>query len=69
MSLVQDEPLQIKKELERLFKDQQIVITSGGIGPTRDDLTKGVLAQFFEKKLEPSEKVAELVHSHYMRIN
>ena len=37
--------------LEEGFKDCDIVLTTGGLGPTEDDLTKETIAEFFGKKL------------------
>jgi nicotinamide-nucleotide amidase len=37
--------------LENAFQNADIVIISGGLGPTQDDITKQVSAEFFNRKL------------------
>ncbi len=49
---VRDEAEQIKSELKRLIEISDFVLITGGLGPTDDDLTKPVLADFFNDKLE-----------------
>jgi len=46
----------------------QIIITSGGLGPTRDDLTKDALAESFNLPLMHSPEAAQVVLSHYQRV-
>ncbi len=38
--------------LELAFEEADLVITTGGLGPTQDDLTKEVIAEFFAAALE-----------------
>lgn len=45
-----------------------IIITTGGLGPTCDDLTKNVLAEAFGKKLVFDEGSAERIRSYFKRI-
>ena len=42
-----------------------VVILSGGLGPTADDLTKEILASYYQKKLEFSDKALELTQKQY----
>jgi nicotinamide-nucleotide amidase len=48
---VGDNPQRLKKALEIAFSRSDMVIATGGLGPTKDDLTKEVSAEFFGKKL------------------
>lgn len=48
---VGDNPERLKKALEIAFSRSDMVIATGGLGPTQDDLTKEVSAEFFNKKL------------------
>ncbi len=48
--IVKDSIPAIHKALKDLFEDCDLVVTSGGLGPTRDDLTKEALGSYFGKK-------------------
>ncbi len=50
-SVVGDNPDRLRDVLETAFSRADLVLTTGGLGPTKDDLTKEVCAAFFEKKL------------------
>ena len=41
-----------------------IVLVTGGLGPTRDDITKSVLARYFETTLVPDPHSLELIESY-----
>lgn len=44
---VGDNPARLKAALERALSEVDMVITSGGLGPTYDDLTKETVAEYF----------------------
>ena len=48
---VGDTPTEIKKALEEGFQEADIVLMTGGIGPTKDDITKNTLAEYFDTPL------------------
>ena len=50
-STVPDEADLMKSELSRLLENSDVVIITGGLGPTHDDITKGVLIEFFDDVL------------------
>ena len=50
-TVVGDNPQRAKEAVELARKRADIIITTGGLGPTCDDLTKNVLAEAFGKKL------------------
>jgi len=50
MVSIGDDRNEILSTLEFLLKDYDIVVTTGGLGPTKDDITKGVLAQLTGSK-------------------
>lgn len=55
----------IKECLEIAFSRVDLVITTGGLGPTIDDITKEVVAHYFEEKLEVVEKYYEKIVERY----
>ena len=46
-SVVGDNPARLKESLSLAFSRADIVITTGGLGPTYDDLSKETIAAFF----------------------
>ncbi len=63
---VRDEINEIIKGINLCFEDADLVITTGGLGPTKDDLTKEALCQFYNCKLvwheETWTRVKEILH-------
>ena len=54
---VQDDKLHILKALKEAEKNSDIIILTGGLGPTKDDITKKTIAEYFNDvlKLEGEE--------------
>jgi nicotinamide-nucleotide amidase len=48
---IADDPKQITDTLDALLPDTDCVIITGGLGPTKDDLTKHTLAAYFHTEL------------------
>ncbi len=46
-----------------------VVLITGGLGPTSDDITKPVLCEFFETRLVPDEKVLRMIEGMLLRRN
>lgn len=51
VQVVADDKDEIKQAIERAFKATDVVITTGGLGPTKDDITKQTLCEFFGGEL------------------
>lgn len=56
-----DDAEQIATTLKRAHTQSQIVIITGGLGPTKDDITKHTLAHIFSSQLIENKAVAEHV--------
>lgn len=56
-----DDAEQIAATLKRAHTQSQIVIITGGLGPTKDDITKHTLARIFSSQLIENKAVAEHV--------
>ena len=56
---VQDDKAHILKSLEEAEQNADIIIVTGGLGPTKDDITKKTIAEYFDDTLVQSEAVLE----------
>ena len=56
-----DNAEQIEATLKRAHQQSQVVIITGGLGPTKDDITKHTLARIFSSPLVENKAVAEHV--------
>ncbi|MBO6533221.1 MAG: competence/damage-inducible protein A [Muricauda sp.] len=54
---IQDDREHILKSLQEAGERSSVVIITGGLGPTKDDVTKHTLCEFFEDKLVRDESV------------
>lgn len=54
---VQDDKEHILKALKRAEEQVDLVVITGGLGPTKDDITKTTLAQYFNDTLVRNEEV------------
>ncbi|MDD4296746.1 MAG: competence/damage-inducible protein A [Ruminiclostridium sp.] len=66
-SVVGDNPKRLEETLKRALDRSDIVITTGGLGPTKDDLTKEVIAKTMNRELVFHEEVLEKVREFFMR--
>lgn len=56
---VGDNPERLEEAMKIAFDRSDLIITTGGLGPTQDDLTKEVIADLFNKKLIQDEKTKD----------
>ena len=54
---IADDREQILERLSESEKHADLIILTGGLGPTRDDITKSTLCDFFGSKLVMNEQV------------
>jgi len=69
-TVVGDNAERIKEAAKEALKRSDILILTGGLGPTQDDLTKEVVSELLGKKLLLNEKIAEQIQNkffHYHR--
>ena len=62
---VGDRENEIIKGLESLLNDAEIVITCGGMGPTKDDITKNTIAAYFGSDMVWNKEVENELKSRY----
>ena len=51
-STVGDNPARVREALQEALSRSDMVITTGGLGPTEDDLTKEMVAEYFGLEME-----------------
>lgn len=56
VQVVDDNAREIVRAVDRAFESSDVVITTGGLGPTKDDITKTTLCEYFggEMREDPS---------------
>ncbi|MFW5799632.1 MAG: competence/damage-inducible protein A [Spirochaetota bacterium] len=67
-SVVGDNPQRIKKAFELALNRVDIVITTGGLGPTQDDITKEIAAEHFGLVMKYDEESYQHVKKIYKRL-
>lgn len=65
---IPDERESMRKAVTEALDRTGLVITTGGLGPTRDDFTKEVVAQVFEAPLEFQEEIWAHLVSRFERM-
>lgn len=60
-TVVGDNPDRMKTAMNIAFERADIIITTGGLGPTGDDLTKEIGAEYFGRKLILDEKALDRI--------
>lgn len=68
-SVIGDNPGRIKECLQIALKRADIVITTGGLGPTQDDLTKDIVAETLGRTLVIDEKSKERIKKYFEENN
>ncbi|XP_077275442.1 FAD synthase isoform X1 [Temnothorax americanus] len=66
ISVISDDVEEISKEIKDASNKYTYVITSGGIGPTHDDVTYKGLAKAFNDKLHYHPKLVDIIKNHFM---
>lgn len=65
--VVGDNPERLSEALRLAFSRAEIVITTGGLGPTYDDLTKETVAAYFGKKLTMHEPSLVAIREYFAK--
>lgn len=64
-SVVGDNPERLKGALELSLSRSDLVVMSGGLGPTKDDLTKETVAQYFGLPLEMDSECLDGIREYF----
>lgn len=68
-SVVGDNPGRLRECLSRALSRSDIVIMTGGLGPTQDDLTKETVAEAMNRKLVLDRDSLEKMQSFFKKLN
>ncbi len=66
---VGDNPNRMKEELSTLMKKVDCVITSGGLGPTEDDITRDLVGDYFKRRLIEHPDALKEIEEYYKKNN
>ena len=72
MQSIGDNAQQIKDTLDDLFKRVDVILMTGGLGPTKDDITKKTLCEYFNTTLVFDNTVLDNISnviSHFTTLN
>lgn len=62
---VGDNPGRLKELIHFAFHDCDLILTTGGLGPTQDDLTKEVIAEAMGDTIVENKECMEVLMSHF----
>jgi len=68
-SVVGDNPDRLAEALETALSRADLVITTGGLGPTCDDLTKEVVARRMGRELEMNPECLAQIEAYFKKVN
>ena len=66
---IQDDKQHILKALKEAQLNADIVILTGGLGPTKDDITKLTLAEYFNDELILNKEIVEQIKEMFAKMN
>jgi nicotinamide-nucleotide amidase len=66
---ISDDKNDIISALELAFKRSDLIIITGGLGPTKDDITKHVLCEYFDTELEINETILVKIENYFKNRN
>ncbi|MFT5779918.1 MAG: nicotinamide-nucleotide amidase [Crocinitomicaceae bacterium] len=64
-TVIQDTEEAIIDSIDHAFKRVDVIIITGGLGPTKDDITKFTLCKYFDTELEIDQDVLKHVESFF----
>jgi len=67
--VIQDDEEEIIEALDSSLARVNLVIITGGLGPTNDDITKETLAKYFDSEMSMNQEVLDHVSSYFKKWN
>lgn len=68
ISVVGDDKKSLLNEFKEAFANSDLIIATGGLGPTHDDITREAVIEFFNTHLIKSEEVLEDIYNRFARL-
>ncbi len=69
VKVINDDKETIKETFREALAKADVIVATGGLGPTRDDITKSTLAEVFDCEIVYSEKAREYVEAFVQQRN
>ena len=73
VNVIPDDAIAIKQAISRGFEQSDVVLMTGGLGPTKDDITKATLCDYFGGEMVYDEttalQVASIVRQRHLKLN
>jgi nicotinamide-nucleotide amidase len=67
-TVVGDNPNRLQRVIEEAERRANLIIFTGGLGPTKDDLTKETIAKHLGKKLVMDEQALAVISSYFQKV-
>ncbi len=64
-STVGDNRERLLRAIDEAFRENELIILTGGLGPTPDDLTKEVCAEYFGLPMYTDDSIADKIRSYF----
>lgn len=68
-SVVGDNPARLKESLNMALNRADVIITTGGLGPTQDDLTKETIAGAMGRKMVLHQEAYDVIRTYFEKQN
>jgi len=65
---VGDNPERLRVLIDQIFKDCDLIITTGGLGPTQDDLSKETVCEALHDEMVPNEEQIEILKATFAKL-
>ena len=69
VATISDEKQLIKDAIDEAFKRADLVLVTGGLGPTKDDITKYTLCEYFDSELEIHIPTLQRIEAFFSKRN
>ncbi|HUQ94315.1 MAG TPA: molybdopterin-binding protein, partial [Bryobacteraceae bacterium] len=64
-AIVGDDPDRLARAMQYALRDARLLILSGGLGPTEDDVTRDAVAQLLGRSLVFSQDICDTIEARF----